>query len=257
MISEAVILAAGLGLRMWGYSKGKPKFAIEVLGKPLLWYPLSVLVSAGVSKVTAVVPGGWRERLLEVVGKFEGVEFAVVECHTPSRDNGYTLLFAEDYVSSGRFFLSMCDHVYVRELLFKLASGADPEVDLVVAADGDPKYVDVAEATKILADADGNILAIDKELERFNYVDAGVFVLSRRIFDVARTLKRAKWVVRMSEVVAEAVKRGHRAKVADVTGAAWTEVDTPDDIEALVRGDRKPVMEAVLRELGAEELWGK
>lgn len=257
MLLEAVVVAAGLGLRLVEYSRGKPKFVVDLLGRPLLWYPVSTLVSAGVKRLTVVVPGGWKDALSDALEGIKGVEHSAVENHSPSRDNGYSLLLAEGQVSSDRFILSMCDHIYSREVVSKLVSSAAPDTDIVVAADGDPKFIDVAEATKIQTDADGKVLAIGKDLDQFNYVDAGVFLLSRRVFDVARDLERAKWFVRMSDIVTEAVKRGYKVEVADITGSPWTEVDTPSDIVALVDGDRRPVMEAVLRELGIGGKWGR
>lgn len=251
MISEAIIAAAGLGLRLTEYSGGKPKFAAKVHGRPLIAYPLAAITRAGIKRVTVVVPGGWREHLLEALQfLLAPAEVSVIENHTPSRDNGYTLLLAEKHVSSERFLLSMCDHVYTSALVTKLIASAPPNTDIAIGADRDPKFIDINEATKILADERGAVKAIGKDLTDYNYIDVGVFVLSRRVFDVARDLELKRWSITMSDVVTEAVGQGYAVVVADVTEALWTEVDTPADVEALLSGGRRPVLDEALREVG-------
>ena len=247
VVDEAVVLAAGTGSRL---GTGKPKFLAEVLNVPLMLYPVKVLRAVGVKRFTVVAPKGWGGEAKEVL-KGEGVDACIVENPYVGRENGYSLLLSSECVSGDSFILTMCDHLYTPGLVNAvLGVSGGREVDVVIGGDRAPRYVDVGEATKILAGSRGEVVRVGKDLHRFTHVDVGVFTLKRSVYDVCRYLERSLEVIKLSDVVNEAVAMGYRVIVADATGSPWTEIDTRSDLESVVSGGRRAVLNEVLKAVG-------
>lgn len=245
VIREAVILAAGLGTRLRDYL-GIVKYLAGIQGKPLISYPLKALKWAGVEHVHLVVNPMHGTELVEAARReFGRVDY--VENPYPERENGYSLLLAKKLVSEEYFYVSMADHIYQPDILEILSRKVDGRAVIVMGGDSRPRYIDVAEATKILAPG-GLVQRVGKEVRNYTHIDVGVHVFSRRIYEIIGRDIPEK--LRLADIVNMAVSRGFTVRVADVTGAAWTEIDTPSDYEEVVGGTRRPVVEAFYRSLG-------
>jgi len=213
-------------------------------------YPVKVLRAVGVKRFTVVAPKGWGGEAKEVL-KGEGVDACIVENPYVGRENGYSLLLSSECVSGDSFILTMCDHLYTPSLVNAvLGVSGGREADVVIGGDRAPRYVDVGEATKILAGSRGEVVRVGKDLHRFTHVDVGVFTLKRSVYDVCRYLERSLEVIKLSDVVNEAVAMGYRVIVADATGSPWTEIDTRSDLESVVSGGRRAVLNEVLKAVG-------
>lgn len=249
-INESVILAAGMGVRLRSISDGKPKFMFTLLNKPLILYPISILKKIGITKFTIVLPEGWVSKARDILRDLD-VEICYVTNKYIEKDNGYSFLISEECVSNDIFFLSMCDHIYSVKLPYTMIKYVEKydEHDVLIAGDKNAYYVDHNEATKILADESGNVIKIGKSLSNYNYIDTGVFIVKKSLFDIAHYIKNKYKVLKFSNIINEAIKHNFSVKVIDVTGSLWTEVDTPDDINEVMSGWRKVVIERVLGEI--------
>lgn len=238
-VRDAVILAAGLGKRLRKIS-GKPKFAIEILGKPLIRYPVESLCSIGVRRFVIIFADIFLDVGRRLVGDMErdlGVEIEIVSNPNPEKGNGTSFLLTQDANRARLFFVSMCDHIYVPSIPLRLLRGYEGE-DLIVGGDSDPRYIDLAEATKVLAD-DGRIVAIGKNLRRFTHVDIGLFLAKRTIYECAERDEDLPF----SELILRARDRDLEVRVVDIRGLPWTEVDTPEDLREIEQGSRRRVVE--------------
>ena len=237
MIREAVILAAGIGSRLGSLGKGA-KFALTVANRPLITYPIFSLASAGAKRFIIVTRSETVkpiERALRGMDHILEYRFCIND--EWERENGYSLFAASRCVRDERFFLSMSDHIYPREIpeRLRLEARKHPSASIIVAGDREPLFVDVGEATLIEARG-GRVVAIGKGLPSWSHVDTGVFVMKREVFTVASHLARRKYRLKLSEIVQAAAYMGLEVRVADVTGIPWTEVDTVDDYMSVVSG---------------------
>jgi len=245
-VEEAVILASGMGTRISKITKGKPKFLLPIENKPIIIYPIKVLKMMGINKINIVIPKGWINSLEEITKELP-INVCVVENEEIDRENGYSLLLSRKCLTSNKFILSMCDHIYEPQLIEKIIiTSHKKSLDIVVGGDSNPKFIDVDEATKIYVDKDLNLIDIGKGLPKYNYVDVGVFFMTTKIFEVLSELVKKQYVMRLSYALKKAVRRGLNVKVADVTGCLWTEVDNERDYMELMRGNRRVVLERVL-----------
>jgi len=250
MINEALILAAGAGKRLVGISQGA-KFEVKILGIPLAHYCLQGLIRVGVDKIAVVVRKGWVERFLETVEELvEDIDLYIIENPEPWRDNGYSFLLGSTCIHGERFFLTMVDHLLPVSLIKQLSREAEqnPRVHILVAGDKKPNFVDLREATKILASKDGDVVCIGKQLREYSHVDVGIFIVAKDVTKVAKKLEEGREVFGWSDVVNEAIKMGFKAKIVDVTGALWTEIDTLEDYESAHKGIRRVVVEELIKE---------
>ncbi len=247
-VREAVILAAGEGSRLKPCLKDMPKFLLKILGKPLISYPLTTLINMGVEKIVVVVPKGWGKVLNQIVESFDA-EFKVVENQHVERENGYSFLLSEKYVEEDLFFLSMCDHIYPTKLIRKLLKSIKKmsEAIMLVAGDKKPKYIDIHEATKIKCIKD-KVIKIGKRILDYNYIDSGVFLVKKTFYEVARELAKIKRVIKLSDIINYAIEKDKIIRVANITGTAWTEIDTPKDLKELLYGKRRKVLKKVMKE---------
>ena len=254
VVREAIILAAGLGSRLWGVTGGKPKFLVKVRGIPLIYYPLISLVLAGVSRFVIVIPRGWSRRVLRLIGKLPfdvDIDLVVVRNYEVERENGYSLLLGAEFVKGKFFVLSMSDHIYVPEIPRKLISIVSrfPKRALVaIGADRRPLFVDVGEATKIKVERGRYVLRVGKNLDDFDFIDSGVFLMSSKLLRVRDKLLE-KRTLGVSDVINEVIRMGYRVLAIDITGYPWTEVDTPEDLDEVRNGIRSVVVREFLKRL--------
>ncbi len=215
---KAVILAAGLGTRLGGV----PKPLLKVGGCEIILRTMRLL-SPYVSDFV-IVTSHYAARIDEFL-KDKGFSYMIVKHDRPEKGNGYSLLMAEDFVSS-KFILVMGDHVYSEEFVKEAVKGEG------VIADREPRFVDISEATKIKVE-NGRVAEIGKNLESFDCIDTGFFVLDKRIFEVAKKMVEREEIP-LSDVIREA-----KTPVTYVDGKLWMDVDTKEDIKkanrALVR----------------------
>ena len=230
-----VLLAAGLGTRIGG-----DKQFLEVEGKPLSYYPLVVSHLLGVSEaviVTRVEIGSEMKKLAESI--YGSGSVYIVINREIWRENGYSLLLAGETLGwTGRVLVSMADHVYTPLVPIRVAA---TKGCYVVGGDAEPGFIDVEEAT--LVEATPFISRIGKGLSHYTHVDVGVHSIELNILHGYRVVSGK---LPLSSIVAKLAEKTNCAVIADVSGLEWTEIDTPRDLEELVSGRRRRVLDVVL-----------
>ncbi|ENN96831.1 glucose-1-phosphate thymidylyltransferase-like protein [Methanocaldococcus villosus KIN24-T80] len=225
---EAVILSAGYGSRMGNI----PKSLLKICGKEILYRTMKLLSECGVNKFYIVVNNIYRKDFEDFLKKHNFNAHLIIN-NNPERGNGYSLHIVKNHVKD-RFILVMSDHIYTKEFIEDAIKGEGLIVDKY------PKYVDIDEATKVKV-KDGRVEKIGKELENFDAIDTGFFILDSGIFKITEELEKEKEIIEMREVVERA-----KLRVTFVNGKPWTDVDIPEDIkkakrmliETAVKGDK-------------------
>ncbi|MGQ4832625.1 MAG: NTP transferase domain-containing protein [Candidatus Asgardarchaeia archaeon] len=252
MIKEAIILAAGKARRLSAITKGRPKFLLEIEGKPLIYYTLAMLKLYNVERVNIVVSSDWYNEAMFVLSDLNfPFEIELIENDAVDRENGYSFLLTKTHVRNQSFLLLMSDHLFSRDLLDAFINEVAKTQNsiLLVGGDGDPKFVDIEEATKILTDEKNRILDIGKQLKSFNYIDIGLFYAQKSIFERVNHLLDEKYIIKFSDIV-KVISSTHDASVIDLSNMLWTELDTPSDYFDLLNGERRIILENILKFLG-------
>jgi choline kinase len=226
-VQQTVILAAGTGARLCG-AIGTPKPLIEVGGIPLLVRALAHAAASGCREAIIVIghEGARVRASIEAIQPALDVRF--VENPNPSLPNGESLLVAASAVD-GPFFLQMVDHVFARPVLPRLAALPfdDRSVGRVLA-DRAPVSIDVSDATRLRLAGD-RVTAIGKQVDPWDAIDAGCFLLRPGVFDAVQAVP-AQEPRTVSSAMRQLVRAGGLEAV-DIDGVRWIDVDTPSDLE--------------------------
>ncbi len=179
-VTQAVILAGGIGLRMRPYTYDTPKILVPVDGRPFMGYLLDLLKKNGIKKI-ALLTGYLHEKVKAYVG--DGSRFGVaVEYSTGPVDHltGTRLRNAKALLDE-RFLLLYCDN-YLHFDLAKLAAFHAEKKALATMTVYTNRYGTTR--NNVLAE-DGFIMAYDRKREALglNGVDTGFFIFEKSVID--------------------------------------------------------------------------
>jgi choline kinase/phosphatidylglycerophosphate synthase len=245
---KVVIIAAGRGSRL-NFEQSKP--LTSLLGLSLIERVILSAKKVGVREFLIVT--GYKAELLKKNlgngGKF-GVTIQYVYNSSWRRENGISVLKAEEIVGKENFLLLMADHIFEAEMLEVLCRRTLGKNECILCVDRNLEITDVEDATKVVA-RDGIIQDIGKNLQVYNGIDCGAFLCSPAIFQAIRTaLSQEK------DTLTEGVKilcGENRVKSENVTGSLWIDIDTPENLctaekmlqESLKRKSHGPISKTV------------
>ena len=226
VVTQTVILAAGMGTRLGSAEVGIPKPLMLVGGAPLVAYALAHAEASGCREAVVVIgyEGARVRRAVESIGTTLTIRF--VENPDPRVPNGHSLLAAEPMVAP-RFFLQMVDHLFAAPVLPKLVAAgmADGETARLLI-DRTPIGLDLSDATKVQLNGE-RIVAIGKGLERWDAIDTGCFLLTRRVFAALRNVPDDEPLTVSSAM--RRLARNGSFHATEIEGVPWVDVDTPAD----------------------------
>ncbi len=230
-MKTAVLLCAGNAHRMRPYYD-IPKPLLKVAGREILGRTILLLKRQGIENFIFVVNPNNKDRIESFIRTL-CINYRLVVNEHPEKENGYSLILAQELIEDDKFIVVMGDHIYSEDFVRKAVKGKGLIVDDLAL------YTDKEEATKVLC-REGRVEDIGKRIERYNAYDTGFFVLSRDVFEAAQRVAQRSSKVTMSDIVKEA-----KLECTLVSGEFWTDVDTPEDLErarkSLVRASVKGV----------------
>lgn len=232
-VRKGVVIAAGQGTRMQPVTGAWPKVLFEYEGMPLISYPVQALAAAGIEEIAVVV--GYRKELVQADlgdGGHLGITLTYVDNpYYQWSENALSVLTAGRWTQQEPFVLCMGDHVMDPSMVERLL--AIPREHDTVCVDRHPAFcADLEEATRVRLDKHGHILRIGKGLRRWDAVDTGVFLMTRRFTDAARQFIAVHGMrTGISHVVQHMVDSGQCFDTCDVTGLFWADMDSQADID--------------------------
>ncbi len=223
----ALILAAGLGSRLRPHTK-QAKPLTMVLGLTLAERVVCTLQDAGVKRLLVTL-GSEAEMIrghFSDIAQRRGVTIDFVDAKDWERGNGASALAAKGRTGDAPFFLVMIDHLFDPKIARALAADQPMSGEMRLAVDRDKNALfDLDDVTRVKID-EGRIQAIDKRLDDWDASDTGIMLCTSGLFEgLERAAANNKYG--LSDGLRELAGEG-RAKIVDVTGMSWLDVDTPD-----------------------------
>jgi len=187
---KGIILAGGKGTRLYPLTLGISKQLLPVYDKPMIYYPLSMLMLAGIREILIIgMPGQlpiYKEYLKD--GSQWGLEFSFAEQPEP-RGLADAFLIGQDFIGNDKVCLILGDNIFFgNNLPKKLRSIAALEEGAVIFAYAvrDPERYGIVEF-----DADGNVLSLEEKPEqpRSKFAVPGIYFYDNDVVEIARNLK--------------------------------------------------------------------
>lgn len=232
---KGIVLAGGSGTRLYPITKGVSKQLLPVYDKPMVYYPVSVLMLAGIREILIIstpddLPG--FQRLLGD-GSDYGVSFQYAE--QPSPDGlAQAFIIGREFIGNDTACLVLGDNIFYGYSFTKMLDKAvrDAETDSDATVFGywvnDPERYGVAEF-----DADGRVIGIEEKPKepRSNYAVVGLYFYPNSVVDVAARIKpSARGELEITTVNQEFLKEG-KLKVQTLgRGFAWLDTGTHDSL---------------------------
>ena len=232
---KGIVLAGGSGTRLYPITKGISKQLMPIYDKPMIYYPISVLMLAGIRDILIIstpfdLPG-FKRRLGD--GSDYGVHFEYAE--QPSPDGlAQAFTIGADFIGNDSACLVLGDNIFqgtgFTKMLREAVRTADEDKKATVFGYwvNDPERYGVAEFDK-----DGNCLSIEEKPQhpKSNYAVVGLYFYPNKVVEVARTIKpSARGEYEITTVNQKFLEDGELKVQTLGRGFAWLDTGTHDSL---------------------------
>jgi len=229
---KGIILAGGRATRLYPVTKGVCKKLIPVYAKPMAYYPLSVLMLAGIRDILIISTPRDIDRFKDLFGSGKDLGIKFSYCVQPEpKGIAEAFILAEDFIGKDKVSLILGDNIfYGHDLIYKLqeVNSLDKGAVIFCYRVNDPHRYGVVEIDK-----DSNVLSLEEKPEnpKSHWAVTGLYFYDNAVINIAKSLKPSqRGELEITDLNKEYLKRKNLRAYLLGRGYAWLDTGTCDSL---------------------------
>ncbi len=229
---KGILLAAGKGTRLYPMTRPVCKPLLPVYDKPLIYYPLAVLMQAGISDILIIAPPGEQAAFTALLGNGSAFGLNIYYTVQPvARGIADALVIGESFAGGDQVCLVLGDNIFHALTLERTLKRAAEQTDGATVFGywvENPRPFGVVEF-----DETGKAISIEEKPQKpkSNYIVPGLYFYDRQVMEIVRGLKpSARGELEITDVNREYLRRDALRVMPLEKGCTWLDAGTADNL---------------------------